>query len=196
MTPNRRRVVVDATDFSHRATRAQMERSRAEAKRDIDSIIDAWPHIAKIANDMQRGYPTRGDASSTTDSGRYSTVEHFALQGAPENPGDPWHTPDDPAAEARQWMADVRKLFAALIKLANDGRRIVEEIERRNAALGNQPAPTRTPGGGDCTACGRYVSGATDDRLRSGYCDACRKAWERAGRPDRAAFENERRTAS
>lgn len=33
--------------------------------------------------------------------------------------------------------------------------------------------------GGICMACLRSVSGAVDDRLRSGYCDACRKAWDR-----------------
>lgn len=33
--------------------------------------------------------------------------------------------------------------------------------------------------GGDCLACERYVSGSKDDRLVTGYCEACRKAWER-----------------
>jgi hypothetical protein len=46
---------------------------------------------------------------------------------------------------------------------------------------------------GECQACQRSVSGAESDRLRAGYCDACRKAWERAGRPDRVGWERERR---
>lgn len=45
----------------------------------------------------------------------------------------------------------------------------------------------------ECQACERTVANTPNDRLRAGYCDACRKAWERAGRPDRAAFERTRR---
>lgn len=45
----------------------------------------------------------------------------------------------------------------------------------------------------DCEACGRTVANTPNDRLRSGYCMACRKAWDRAGRPDRVAFERARR---
>ena len=53
---------------------------------------------------------------------------------------------------------------------------------------------------GDCGACGRPVAGTAQDPLRKGYCDACRKAYERddehgqaATQPDRAAFERKRR---
>lgn len=48
-------------------------------------------------------------------------------------------------------------------------------------------------GAGTCKACGRDVSGAANDRLRSGYDEACARAWDRAGRPDRAEWERERR---
>lgn len=47
--------------------------------------------------------------------------------------------------------------------------------------------------GGDCFACDRVVAGTHVDRLRAGYCNACRMAWERAGRPDRVQFQRQRR---
>ena len=44
-----------------------------------------------------------------------------------------------------------------------------------------------------CGACSVVVTGAGNDRLRAGYCAACNMAWTRAGRPDRARWEIERR---
>lgn len=52
---------------------------------------------------------------------------------------------------------------------------------------------SETGGAGTCAACSRWVAGSASDRIRSGYCDACRKAWERDGRPERASFERARR---
>jgi hypothetical protein len=51
----------------------------------------------------------------------------------------------------------------------------------------------RQPGSGICRACLKQVPGIGSDRLRSGYCDACRKAWARADYPDRVEFEFSRR---
>lgn len=45
----------------------------------------------------------------------------------------------------------------------------------------------------DCEACGRSVANTPNDRLRKGYCNACRMAWERQGQPDRVAFNRTRR---
>lgn len=52
----------------------------------------------------------------------------------------------------------------------------------------------------DCEACGRSVANTPNDRLRSGYCDACRMAWKRLvdgwtgpGAPDRVQFARTRR---
>lgn len=51
-----------------------------------------------------------------------------------------------------------------------------------------------------CAACERLVANTPNDRLRKGYCDACRKAWARKqdewvgpGAPDRVQFERGRR---
>lgn len=45
----------------------------------------------------------------------------------------------------------------------------------------------------DCAACERPVANTPNDRLRAGYCNACRMAWNRQGQPDRVAFERTRR---
>lgn len=69
-------------------------------------------------------------------------------------------------------------------------------LAHRLDAIDELSAPTPkadTAGTGYCQACGTHCSGAGDDRLRSGYCNPCRMAWDRAGRPDRASFERERR---
>lgn len=49
------------------------------------------------------------------------------------------------------------------------------------------------PGQGNCAACDRWVTGTPTDRIKANYCEACFKAWHRAGCPDRAAFERGRR---
>lgn len=67
-------------------------------------------------------------------------------------------------------------------------------VELGRASKSYTPKAARTPsaGAGECSACRCWVSGAANDRLRAGYCDACRKAWDRAGRPDRATFARSR----
>jgi hypothetical protein len=61
----------------------------------------------------------------------------------------------------------------------------------------------RQAGGGDCQACETFCSGAKDDRLRAGYCNACYTAWVRTAdgrgenwRMDRFTFERMRKEAS
>jgi hypothetical protein len=69
-------------------------------------------------------------------------------------------------------------------------------LEGRLDAIDKLSAPDRkseTTGPGYCQACATFCTGAGDDRLRSGYCDACRKAWDRGGRKPRAEFERSRR---
>lgn len=68
-------------------------------------------------------------------------------------------------------------------------------VELGKAAKPHVHPPQRTPGvgAGACEACKKWVSGGADDRLRAGYCNACRMAWDRQGRPDRAEFARSRR---
>ena len=65
------------------------------------------------------------------------------------------------------------------------------ELAARTTTVASEPAmasSTLPIGAGDCGACGRYVPGRRDDRLRSGYCDTHYRRWCRAGRPDRGEY--------
>jgi hypothetical protein len=53
------------------------------------------------------------------------------------------------------------------------------------------PAEADPPGAGHCQRCDVWVAGTSADRIKSGYCERCYKAWQRAGNPDRAAFNGE-----
>lgn len=81
-------------------------------------------------------------------------------------------------------QADTAKMAA----LARSVRRKVEYVLDAYKKSNIRPA-----GAGICAACLRDVPGIGSDRLRSGYCDACRKAWARADFPDRLLFEFSRR---
>lgn len=50
------------------------------------------------------------------------------------------------------------------------------------------PAEADPPGAGHCQRCAVWVAGTAKDRIKSGYCERCYKAWQRAGNPDRALF--------
>lgn len=52
------------------------------------------------------------------------------------------------------------------------------------------------PGTGGCQCCSRFCrpdAEHPDNRLRAGFCPACWKAWERAGRPERGPWMIDRR---
>lgn len=56
------------------------------------------------------------------------------------------------------------------------------------AALTVAPAEAEAPGAGHCQRCQEWVPGTARSRIKSGYCERCYKAWQRAGNPDRAKF--------
>lgn len=102
----------------------------------------------------------------------------------------------DPVAAALAALAPTRRLLAA--SGVGDGwlgdvERYAVRADRRLASL--TAAPTlRVPSvSGACGCCEREVSGAVGDRMLSGYCEACSRAWRREGRPDRFRFEVARR---
>jgi hypothetical protein len=97
------------------------------------------------------------------------------------------HQPD-PTGDA---IAD---LFAAIERAANEAvtiDRLAGYVAAARAEQGKRPVSLA----GDCGACGRPVAGTSVDKLVSGFCGACRKAWERAGYPDRSEFAATRRRA-
>lgn len=84
---------------------------------------------------------------------------------------------DPPRPDSDLVAMSVEELFEA----ERSVRRAVERLERLVWSIehrGDERAG-RLVSGGDCLACDRYVPGTVTDRLRGGYCDSCRKAFER-----------------
>ena len=50
------------------------------------------------------------------------------------------------------------------------------------------PAEAEPAGAGHCQRCATWVPGTAKARIKSGYCERCYKAWQRAGMPDRVLF--------
>ena len=50
------------------------------------------------------------------------------------------------------------------------------------------PAEADPAGAGHCQRCATWVPGTAKARIKSGYCERCYKAWQRAGNPDRVLF--------
>lgn len=72
----------------------------------------------------------------------------------------------------------------------------IGELMERLDAIDRLATLHRTDPSGHCNACTRWVEGTANDRLRAGYCAACYRAWDRAGRPDRVQFERTRVTTT
>lgn len=128
--------------------------------------------------EYQKGYPTSSEGPSSkgavSDPTFRSAVERdpFLVRGV----------------SFEQWLKRYHEAACALIELAHLLAPIDPKAEERARARQSTVQV--------CSACGRDVLNTADDRLRKGYCDACRKAWERAGYPDRPAFEQTRRGAA
>jgi hypothetical protein len=100
---------------------------------------------------------------------------------------DNWEAPADPVRE------HIAELFALLAEAAG----ISARIDKLSQYLDNdhsRAATRQSSLAGDCGRCGTTVTGAPKDKLVSGYCSRCRKAWERAGYPDRLKFERDYQT--
>lgn len=137
----------------------------AEIARDFarlmdDQGLDIFDRLHHLSDD---GYPgaTLGDGGSRgTDSP--SQPERFVLR----NPG-PWHGKD------REFHADLRRLEDLLV----DVKATMLNVLRH--ASTDDPTPAGT---GECRACARYCKpseGKAGNRLRSGMCPTCYRAWKR-----------------
>lgn len=73
----------------------------------------------------------------------------------------------------------------------------VKRVARLKDIIVNRRDPRTYDTGGNCKACGRYVSGSATDRLRAMYCSACYRAWlrwrEQHDDPVHHLFEKARR---
>lgn len=90
---------------------------------------------------------------------------------------------DDVGKMAGDFMRDLEEAHRLLrrcrlhaVKLAVDW-----DEASRAAAEGVARRSNEAAGSGDCSNCGRLVSGSSVDRLRNGRCNACRVYWDRNG---------------
>jgi hypothetical protein len=147
------------------------------------------------------GGASNGSRSTTNDTG----TELAALRGLPDemsNSDDNWHrhTFADPRQEIAQLILGNLVEMAGLAKVADKKLHVLDSYPPADVKR-DQQMPS-------CRACGRWMTGAVvdpvevdniDDPLdvvggypRTGRCDACRKAWERAGSPASGTIELDR----
>ena len=123
------------------------------------------------------GYPgdTNGVPTSGGDVSR--PVENKALAELPRD-------------DVGDWLAEGFAGLAELHGMAVGVKGRFQNVQRIEDTMKGRP---QRSGQGECRACETFCSGDGEDRLRSGYCNPCRVAWDRAGRPDRGQFERERK---
>ena len=161
-------------------TRPDTTRIARRLRRTAELLDEHGTWVLRFLADSQPGYPGGGnDATARTlnDDG----------------------TPSSPVAQAALHPTRLGQLYdeltATLDRLDNESHHVVTVIQESIPMTEDRVERGRKPTGGDCRACDRYCAGTGEDRLRSGYCAACRMAWRRAGSPDRQAFERDRRIA-
>lgn len=147
----------------------------------IDDLVRRGEHLAD-----SDGYPAGGNTGSSSGTVSRPTenavLAHYAHVGDDEH--DVRRSTSDPTG------ATIRQLFAELAH----AKGLVDGVaRRRNLVLGTAAKADPDHRGGTCRCCRKHVTGAGEDRIRSGYCPACYQAFVRAGRPDRSDFEHTRR---
>lgn len=124
--------------------------------------------LAKMPTNLPDGYSGGRTGPSVAFSSELTPTESAAdRRGFAVLPGD--------------WVAEhLGEMFAAARRArlatahARNAARLVEG--RGDQRVGRQTT------GGDCLACGRFVSGAVNDKLKGGYCQqnpGCSSAWQR-----------------
>lgn len=180
---------------SRRPDDNQLAHLRAGAHADVDLLadhradLDRWAR--EWAGELGRGGggagPSSSDATLDPDDGDLAgrdTVSRPTERAA-------LATSTDAARDAEVALVLADQAFDALRSAADAVRRLLPASQSEVESMRGRQTSTA----GACVACGRDVSGSARDRLRAGFCDACRKAWEREGKPDRAAFIARRRAA-
>lgn len=164
-----------------------------DIRRLLEAIIPAGDKVVIVGNGALAALLIRDEEIAATDGyssggsgdGSSSEVSRPTERAALENVDDEHRATIDfvhlrviAAQRNLRGAADAARFLVGAIA---DAQRLGEKLQGRQA--------DRHIGSGDCQACDKPCSGALNDRLRGGYCDACRKRWERQDRPDRAYFE-------
>lgn len=146
------------------------------------------PQAIRVAPQLAaRGWPggTMGDGTGARTSDATSSVERAAGVTQDAKPADMKH--------GRHAGADARlaRLLRLVWKTGLDIETLIVDLLAHGDDVDVIPAGT-----GECECCSRFVRPTADrphDRLRSGLCDPCRKAWDKAGRPERRGWIIDRR---
>lgn len=133
---------------------------------------------------LNDGYPSGFVGSGGMDAAQSST--EAALLAQYDRDGNLLPTRPDPH----------HALTAAAVTALEQAADAISDLYGKLDAIDRLATIHRTDPSGHCAACSRWVEGTAVDRLRAGYCEACYRAWDRAGRPDRVQFERQRNTAA
>lgn len=161
-----------------------------------DRVLADLERRARMVN-VQDGFPasTMGDGTPR-GTAELTLVEAAAEQRAysgvrwEDKDAEEWRTTPPPQPDpAGRALEELVSALAAMDRQAQAVLRCLGFLaHQRTSAAGRVSSLV-----GDCLCCERAIAGTPDDRSRGGFCDACRKAYERAGRPDRHRFVVERR---
>lgn len=173
------------------------DRIRELAQRLTDSTIEDFARRGqhRPAGD---GYPTssRGGGAHSSEVARPTETAAVRLGAkADEDVADGEEVQPDTWEEHELDLVAkaLDDAFAQLAEMAGVAKAMTRKLDFVVSVYAK--ANQRAAGAGDCQACDRVVTGTPNDRLRAGYCAACYMAWDRAGRPDRVAFEATREAA-
>lgn len=149
------------------------------------ALRDAADALDKHGPDALKAAPvlaTRGFSGGAGDgTGRRGPDTSDPTGNAAQRGRDQWTGIDD---KLHRWLT-------VAYTISTGGCHLLSQITG-HADPTSTDRKNRHPGSGRCNACGRDVPGTANDRLRSGWCSGCKRAYERAGFPDRAAFERTR----
>ena len=156
------------------------ERRWAEMAEIVEAMAGRGPELIRLAqmSAVPDGYGAGGSGTIQSTDVADPTLRTAARRNGwrldgkddDEPDGPPW-VPND---RVNEWLDE---LFLQVTQAAARLRRIHQLdylVEHRgDGRVGRQVT------GGECLCCERYVSGSASDRLRSGLCETCRKAYDR-----------------
>jgi hypothetical protein len=157
---------------------AAVDKARLDAlnrKARFSVVPDGFPaSVGGSGNDGSRGGADRTSVEQATDRRVFAGTD-----------GIPRQESDEVLQAVRAVFDNVATIHHLAVKI-RDGLAFIDHVHAK--AEGRQ-----TTLSGACACCGREVAGGHGDPMRGGYCISDYRAWDRAGRPDRAAWEIERR---
>ena len=170
------------TDPRQRRQEQQLTLIAMQATRLPSMLHAAWEATELTLPD---GYPTGGNGEHVAGGDVPRPTEHAVLERERVLESVEDHHND----EAR--IVGLASVDASLRVAVQALREVHDALSQLTARLHHGQAEQRT-NMADCSACERPVANTPVDRIKAGYCEACYKAWTRAGRPDRAGFERTR----